>query len=255
MKNTHKRKTLPETSATPAANASSRRVPASCRNNRLHTGLLLLALVCAAGPVGVFADLPSTPSGDWVVDAQLNVIVRTADTTYLGGSFTMIGPNCPNGVPLSATSGQPVAAYPKVNAIVNCCAPDGTGGWYIGGNFTKVGALARNRLAHIKADGTVDAAWDPNANSTVKALTVSGSTVYVGGQFTTLGGSARNRLAAIGTDGALGTWDPNANNTVNALAVSGSTVYVGGSFTTCGGSTRNCLAAIGTDGTLSLIHI
>ena len=211
-------------------------------------GLALAALLVIPGASG--ADLPSTPSGDWVVDGQLNVIVRTADTTYLGGSFTMIGPNCPYGVPLSATSGQPVAAYPKVNGLVYCCAPDGTGGWYIGGTFTKVGALARNRLAHIKADGTVDAAWDPKANNTVKALTVSGSTVYVGGSFTTLGVSTRNRLAAIGTDGTLGSWDPNANSTVNALAISGSTVYAGGDFSTIGGTTRNCLAAIDTNGTL-----
>ena len=72
---------MQDTSATPAASTGSRLVPASSMNNRLHTGLLLLALTCAAGPAVSAVDLPSTPNDAWVVDGQLNVIVRTADTT------------------------------------------------------------------------------------------------------------------------------------------------------------------------------
>lgn len=150
-------------------------------NNRLATRLLLLALSCASGPTLLVAELPSLPEDDWVPDGQVNAIVRTADTVYLGGAFTALGRNRPYGVPLDATSGLPLAAYPKVNAAVRCCVPDGAGGWYIGGDFTQVGTLPRNRLAHILSDGTVDTAWNPDANGTVWALAVSGSTVYVGG--------------------------------------------------------------------------
>ena len=158
------------------------------------------------------------------------------------------------GAPLDASTGSLAASFPKVNHVIKAVAADGSGGWYIGGDFTTVGGLARNRLAHITAAGTVDA-WNPGANSTVNALAVSGSTVYVGGGFTRIcqtaastcwNGSAaqtRSSLAAVDTDGTLGSWNPNANNVVNALAVSGSTVYAGGDFTTIGPSLVRYLAA------------
>ena len=225
-------------------------------NPRLHTSLLLLALICASVLAAVAADPPSLPEAGWVPNGQVNAIVRTADIVYLGGAFTALGRNYPYGVPLDTTSGLPVAAYPKVYGSVSCCAPDGAGGWYIGGDFTQVGALTRSRLAHIKSDGTVDTAWNPKADNSVYALAVSGSTVYAGGMFTTITiGSVATTcryLAAIGTDGTLAAWNPNANNQVVALAVSGATVYVGGTFTTIGGTTRNYLAAIGTAGTGTL---
>ncbi len=110
----------------------------------------------------------------------------------------------------------------------------------------------RNRLAAVDATTGSATAWDPNLNSIVNALAVSGSTVYVGGGFNNVGGATRSRLAAVdATTGSATAWNPNASGAVYALAVSGSTVYVGGTFITVGGAIRNRLAAVGTDGTLS----
>ena len=105
--------------------------------------------------------------------------------------------------------------------------------------------MTRNYLAHINADGSVNA-WDPGANSAaVVSLAVNGSTVYAGGDFTTMGGQSRNRIAAIdaATD-AVTAFDANANNQVATLAVSGSTVYAGGAFTTISGQSRRYIAAL-----------
>ena len=190
-------------------------------------------------------------------------------TRYLGGSFTAFDSwGTGGGALVGATSGAVDPSFPQVVGQVNASAPDGSGGFYIGGNFTSVGGTARKNAAHINADGSLDANWDPNVNNNVAALAVSGSTVYLGGNFTTVGGSpsttiptstARNRAAAVGTDGTLTSWNPNLSSSVYALAVSGSTVYLGGFFTTVGGSpsttiptstARNRAAAVGTDGTL-----
>ncbi|MFZ2804475.1 MAG: fibronectin type III domain-containing protein [Patescibacteria group bacterium] len=208
------------------------------------------AVLAVLYPVPSLA-LSNTAYNTVSVNGNVSAIALGADgTTYLGGTFTQAGPYVGMGVPLSPSTGLPVSVFPIVNGQINAVAPDGSGGRYIGGSFTRVGSFDRNNLAHIFADGTVDAAWNPNANGTVSAIAVSGATVYVGGAFTTIGVVTRNRLAAIGSDGTLQAWNPNASNNVNAIAVSGATIYVGGTFTTIGVVTRNRLAAIGTDGTL-----
>jgi len=119
----------------------------------------------------------------WVTNGSVHAIIAAGKTVYIGGGVSYVGPNTGSGVPLNAATGQPVARFPRVNGRVLACASDGTGGWYIGGDFTRVGALTRNRIAHILSDGSVDATYNPNANKTVYALAVSGSTVYAGGLF------------------------------------------------------------------------
>ena len=57
--------------------------------------------------------------------------------------------------------------------------------------------IARNRLAEIGVVTGIPTAWDPNANNTVNAIVVDGTTVYVGGTFTTVAGEVRGRIAAL----------------------------------------------------------
>ncbi len=212
----------------------------------MNTMTIRSLLLLLAGVTLVLSGAWAEPT-PWAPNGAVRAIVHADGITYLGGDFTSFNMLPGYGVPLEMATGAPVAVYPQVNGTVEACIPDGVGGWYIGGNFTMVGGVARNRIAHILADGSVDAAWDPNANSTVYALAVSGSTVYAGGQFSTIGGQTRNRIAALSTTTGLATaWNPNASSWVNALAVSGTAVYAGGDFTTIGGQTRNRIAALDT---------
>jgi len=149
-----------------------------------------------------------------------------------------------------AISDTPLLNMPTADGPVLAIAPDGAGGVYVGGDFTQLtpagggSAVTRNYIARINADGSIHQ-WNPNANGSVHALAVSGSTVYVGGEFTNIGGQTRNNIAALdASTGNATTWDPNANFKVVALAVSGSTVYAGGYFTYIGGQTRNTIAAL-----------
>ena len=144
--------------------------------------LFLLALWLPTAFATGLSDLPI--AGALVTNGSIGAMAVDPATgiTYLGGGFTTIGPNSGTGAPLDASTGSLAASFPKVNHAIKA---DGSGCWYIGGDFTTVGGLARNRLAHITAAGTVDV-WNPNADNSVWALAVSGSTVYVGGNFTTL---------------------------------------------------------------------
>ena len=190
-----------------------------------------------------------------MTDGPVTSVVSDGDTTYIGGSFNYVGPNTGFGVPLDASSGSPLATYPKVDGEVRAVVPDGSGGWYIGGEFYVVGGTAINRLAHILSDGTLDTAFDPDVNNTVYSMTLNGSTLYIGGTFTAIQGNSggpylRNRLAAIDTStGNPTAFNPGANGTVITMALSGSTLYIGGGFTSIQGASggpygRGRIAAI-----------
>ncbi len=201
----------------------------------------LWVLVAVAG-----AAVPSSvPSSTWVTNGPVSSVVAAGDRVYIGGQFTYVGPNTGSGVLLDRGRGSPVAPFAKVNGSVLAVVSDGAGGYYLGGWFDRVGGVPRANLAHIDADGSVDPAWNPNPNSGVDALALSGSTVYVSGFFSSIGGQARQRVAALDTgSGRASAWNPNANGPVDALAVSGSTVYAGGEFTKIGGRARRRIAAL-----------
>ncbi len=173
------------------------------RGSRMIAILLVLAVSLALGGVPAlavtgraFAEPSPTPRQDvpWSTNGIVNAIVNAGDVTYIGGTFSTVGPNTGQGVPIDTTSAAPWASFPKINGRVNACVSDGSGGFYVGGSFTGVGGVARNNIAHILPNGTVDSTWDPNCNSVVNALAVSGSTIYVGGWFNYVNNSHRQEL-------------------------------------------------------------
>ena len=64
------------------------------------------------------------------------------------------------GVILDASTGKALGAF-RVNNPIRTATSDGQGGWYIGGGFIHVNGQLRKRLAHIRADGTLDSTWRP----------------------------------------------------------------------------------------------
>lgn len=200
----------------------------------------------------------------------------SADSVYIGGEFTYVGPDTGNSVLVSLTGTRlPTGvSWPKiVSGTIYTAIPDGNDGWYVGGDFTIIndGADNRNRLARLThdADGiwSVDA-WDPDvADGSVHTMVLVGTTLYVGGDFTeidNLGAGSRNRLAALDTTATtagsyvLG-WNPGANAMVRTMVldVDGTTLYVGGDFTgidTITAGSRNYLAALDTTATVAGLY-
>jgi uncharacterized repeat protein (TIGR01451 family) len=205
---------------------------------------LLVALLCAPS---AFAQEVDTTA--WITNGQVNALVRSGNTVYLGGTFTRIGPNTGSSATLNTGNGQPTAvSVAKTTGIVRTAIPDGRGGWFVGGEPSIVGGLSRKGLAHILPNGNVDGAWEASIggyDAAVRALVLAGDVLYVGGFFESISGQTRNNLAALDArTGKVTDWSPQPNATVHTLAISGNTIYAGGNFTAINGEAHAYLAAI-----------
>ncbi len=154
------------------------------------------------------------------------------------------------GVRVGMASAQTLAPLPDLGLMeprgsVRAIAVQPDGKVVIGGDFTMVNGVPRNHLARLNADGTLDAAWNPDPDVEVYALAVAGTTVYAAGFFGRIGGQPRRFLAALdGTTGAATAWNPDPDKLVLAIAAAGSVVYAGGDFDAIGGATRRKIAAL-----------
>ena len=88
----------------------------------------------------------------------------------------------------------------------------------IGGDFTTlspngVATVTRNHIARLNPDGTLDTAFNPNANGVVYAIALQADGKILAGGFSRIiGGQPRNRIARLdATTGLPDSFDPNAN--------------------------------------------
>ena len=212
-------------------------------------------------------------------NSTVNSLAVQADgKVLLGGGFSTLQPNGT----ATATTRQRIARVnadgtldngfdPRANNFVFSVALQADGKVLLGGFFTTLqpngaaAATARSRIARVNADGTLDAGFDPRANSSVfsVALQADGK-VLLGGQFSTLqpNGAAtttvRRRIARVNADGTLDTgFDPKANDSILSMALQADgKVLLGGRFTTlqpngaAAATVRQRVARLNADGTL-----
>lgn len=218
-------------------------------NNQVYpaTTIIIVGDNTVTQEATVAIDYSSITDGDVLSVAYNN----TSSLIYIGGAFSYVGPNQGGGALLNTSTGLRSASFPRVKGYVYTWVDDGSGGWYIGGFFSEVGTVARNNIAHVLSDNTVDASWNPNADNAVFAMVKNGSTLYVGGGFNNIGGQNRNLVAALDVATGLATiWNagivPNPVDSVMSITLdnTGSTVYIGGEFTSVGGQGRNRVAAL-----------
>ncbi|MEP6955726.1 MAG: delta-60 repeat domain-containing protein, partial [Chthoniobacterales bacterium] len=163
----------------------------------------------------------------------------------------------------NALRGQavPDGFNPNVNEGVYAIVVQPDGKILIGGNFSAVAPnggtpVTRNNIARLNPDGTLDLAFNPNANNPVYAIALqTDGSIVVGGEFSdlsgtpTIGGATRNNIARLDpVTGAADSFNPNANQGVYAVAVQADgKILAGGNFwgaTSIGGQPRNRIARL-----------
>ena len=148
---------------------------------------------------------------------------------------------------------------PNVNGTVNAIAVQPDGRIVLGGNFSNVAGIPRNNIARLKADGTLDTSFDPNAtnpfgNGTVYSVVVQpDGKLLIAGGFRNIGGIERKYFARLNANGTLdAAFNPNVEASFvyrMALQADGRIVIAGGIFSV-GGIARNYVARINANGTL-----
>src|SRR2546421_1299111 len=133
----------------------------------LAVSLAVVFLATATVRDGIASDPgapSSSPTATWRPFGSVFAIAQSGSSVYFGGRFTYVGPSTGSFVALDANTSEVEAGPPRVTGDVLSSAADGDGGWYIGGTFTSVGGVARQHLAHIFSDGTLDSNWAPAVN-------------------------------------------------------------------------------------------
>ena len=110
--------------------------------------------------------------------------------------------------------------------------------------------MARNNIARLNSDGTLDTAFNPTANGSVLSIVAQrDGKILAGGGFTGIGGQIRNHIARLdATTGLADSFNPNANDFVNSIAVQADGKILAGGFfagaNSIGGQTRNRIARL-----------
>lgn len=127
----------------------------------------------------------------------------------------------------------------------------------VAGDFVSFNSTARNRIARMNVNGSLDTSFNPGsgANNFIGSVAqASGGQFMIAGGFSSYNGIQRARVARINSNGSLdAAFNPGLgpNASVWALAVQADgKVIVGGEFTTVGGVSRPYIARMNVNGTL-----
>ena len=141
---------------------------------------------------------------------------------------------------------------PNANGSVIVVVVQADGKILIGGDFTSLSpnggvSVTRNRIARLNSDGTLDTAFNPNANGTVRSIAVQADgRVLAAGTFTTIGGQTRNYIARLdAVTGLADSFNPNPDSFVYTVAVQpDGRILAGGIFANIGGQPRHSIARL-----------
>ena len=194
---------------------------------------------------------------------SINAVALASGKFIIGGNFTSFNGTGRNGIARVNANGSLDTTFltgtnSGADGTVQAVAVQPDGKVLIGGDFTHVNGTARNYLARLNTDGSLDATFNPGTNfdGTVYALALQpsgGGQIFVGGGFD-VGGQLYGNIALLNSDGSLNTsFNPGTgpDNTVFALCWQpNGQVLLGGAFTHINGSSLNGIARLNADGSI-----
>jgi uncharacterized delta-60 repeat protein len=199
---------------------------------------------------------PGTGANDYirgmVIQNDGKIIISGFFTTYDGTPRKNIARLNPDGSLESSFNGTGVSGGGIVDIKIQ--SDDKV---FIGGDFTSYNGTARNRIARLNPDGTLDTSFDPGSgaeNNVMNILIQDDGKIIIGGFFTAYDGVARNRIARLNSDGSLDTTFDYVSGTDSVILMiakqNDGKIIIGGEFTSYNGTAINRIARLNTDGSL-----
>ena len=218
--------------------------------------MLLIKAIAQPGIVD-----PSFTVGTGANNTVFTTALQSNGKVFIGGYFNQYNGTARSRVARVNTDGTLDATFlPGTganNPVLSSAIQPADGKIIIGGNFTTYNGTARNRIARLNTDGTLDLTFDPGTgvNSSVFDIEIQndGKIILVG-DFTTFNGLTRNRIVRLNTDGSI-------DNTFQHVTGANSYIWsitrqplddkliIGGNFTLYDGNTAMRVARLNTDGT------
>jgi uncharacterized delta-60 repeat protein len=178
----------------------------------------------------------------------------------IGGSFSNVNNVIMNGLARIGSDGILETTFnvsTGLNGIVRSVLLQSDEKVIVAGEFTSFGSIARNRIARLNRDGTLDEGFSvgTGTNNNVYSLALQDDDkILIGGNFSNYNGSSVNRIARLNTDGSL-------DSSFAVGSISSSFVYsiaiqdddkilIGGTFTSIAGTTVNRIARLNANGSL-----
>jgi uncharacterized delta-60 repeat protein len=221
---------------------------------------------------------PGSPDGTFTAGMNGDVLALALQTNgqiLAGGNFTFVNGTPENSIARLNADGSLDSAgflngYSGANGAVQAIVCQRTDSRVvIGGAFNSVDDIARNHIARLMTDGSLDTSFnpDPGADGPVYALAETfvngGNKIYVGGSFSSISGGTSPNFARLITDSPNGgTLDSSfnagsgPNGAVFAVAVYPTNspfagkVLIGGAFTNVNNFALNHIARLNGDGSV-----
>lgn len=164
------------------------------------------------------------------------------------------GPTSPGSLDLSFLS----CPNEGVDGLVRTSVIQPDGKIIIGGDFTSVNGIARNRIARLNADGTLDNTFDPGLGADFEiwsAVLQPDGRILIGGRFFMYNGIDIRGVARLNSDGSLDTFfnpgtGTNNGGVLTLVLQQDGRIIIGGLFTSVNGMPRNYIARLNPDGSL-----
>jgi uncharacterized delta-60 repeat protein len=188
------------------------------------------------------------------------IIVQPDGKIIVAGAFTNFNDSTINRIVRLNSDGSFDSTFVIGNGpnnLIRDVALQADGKILIGGQFTNYAGTARNRVARLNSNGSLDTDFviGSGANNEVwSILTKPDGKILIGGQFTSYAGVTRNRIAQINADGSLDldfNSSTGANNTIRNMTLQqDGKIILAGNLTSYNGAGRLRLARINPDATL-----